>query len=170
VEPGADAVTVVAVIYDRGTTPTINHDLARGLGWDLTRLHAAYDEAERRLAAAGLRLNRTHGEASIVPTDDHSKERSAVTHAQSDSTATTVNAYGYVAAYEALTGQPILPGKKGFRRRLLLGEIANLGVIDLQARTPILTAAAVYAFLDQDAETTEPRVAAATRDSANGNC
>jgi hypothetical protein len=37
---------------------------------------------------------------------------------------------------------------EGFRRRLLLGEIANLGIIDLQPRTPALTEAARFAFPD----------------------
>lgn len=141
-----DATTVIAVLYDRGTTPTINHDLARGLGWDLTRLAAAYNEAERRLAPSGLRLNRTHGEASIVPARDHTATRAAVTHAQSDSTATAIKHDAYQAAYQALTGQPVLSNKKGFRRQLLLGEVANLGIIDLQARTPTLTDAARFSF------------------------
>ena len=39
-----DATTVIAILYDRWTTPTLNQDLAAALDWDLDRLLAAYDE------------------------------------------------------------------------------------------------------------------------------
>lgn len=147
-EVATDATTVIALLYDRGSTPTINHDLARALGWDLTRLLAAYDEAERRLAPAGLRLIRTHGEGSIVPAHDHTATRAAVTQAQSESTPTTINLDAYKATYQVLTGAPVLPDSKGTRRRILLGKAGRLGMIDLRPRTPTLTQAATEAFLD----------------------
>ena len=98
-EAAADATTVIAVLYDRGTNPTINTDLAKGLGWTLQRLNTAYDEAERRLAPAGLRLTRTHGEGSIGPATDRANERAAVEHARADNTGLSVDTYQ--AAYQA---------------------------------------------------------------------
>ena len=65
-----DATTVIAILYDRWTTPTLNQDLAAALDWDVDRLLAAYDEAQLRLVAAGLRIARSHGEVSICPAHD----------------------------------------------------------------------------------------------------
>ncbi|MEO7267707.1 MAG: helix-turn-helix transcriptional regulator [Knoellia sp.] len=141
-----DATTVIATIYDRGTTPTIRHDLALALGWDTTRLNAALDEAEQRLAPAGLTLNRTHGECSVVPIHDHTGHRTALTHAQSDRNGTAIAVDAYEAVHQVLTGQPLLPQKKAFRRQVVLGNAANLGILDLQPRTPRLTEAATDAF------------------------
>lgn len=143
-----DATIVIATIYDRGTTPTIRHDLALALGWDTTRLNAALDEAEERLTPAGLTLNRTHGEVSVVPIHDHSAHRTALTHAQSDRNGTAIAIDAYEAVHQVMTGQPLLPQKKQFRRQVVLGNAANLGILDLQPRTPRLTDAALEAFPD----------------------
>lgn len=142
----SDATTVIATIYDRGTTPTIRHDLALALGWDTTRLNAALDEAEHRLAPAGLTLNRTHGECSVVPIHDHTEDRAALTQAQSDRNGTAIAIDAYEAVHQVMTGQPLLPQKKQFRRQVVLGNAANLGILDLQPRTPRLTDAALEAF------------------------
>ena len=146
VDPVEDATTVIAVLYDRGTTPTVNQDLALALGWDMTRLGNAYDEAEKRLTPAGLTLNRTHGECSVVPTHDHAKQRTALTNALSDRSGAAITMDGYTAAHQVMTGSPILPTTTGMRRRFVLGAIANIGIITLQAREPALTEAALEAF------------------------
>ena len=143
-DTAGDATTVIAVLYDRGTNPTINTDLARGLGWTLQRLNAAYDEAEKRLAPAGLRLIRTHGEGSIAPTEDHTEQRAAVEHARADNTGLSVDTYQ--AAYQTMTGAEVLPGRLGYRRRLVIGRLANLGIVNGQGRTPTLSDAAKDAF------------------------
>lgn len=132
-----DATTVIAVLYDRGTNPTINTDLAKGLGWTLQRLNAAYDEAGKRLASAGLRLIRTHGEASIAPTADHTRDRAAVEHARADNTGLSVDVYQ--AAYQAMTGLDVCPGRAAYRRQLVIGRLANLGIVNVQKGNPTLT-------------------------------
>lgn len=140
-----DATTVIAILYDRGTSPTLNTDLATGLGWTIQRLNAAYDEADKRLAPAGLRLIRTHGEGSIAPIADNTSQRAAVEHARADNTGLTVDAYQSV--YQAMTGTAVLPGRHGHRRRLVIGRLANLGILTGH-ETPTLTAAAKAAFID----------------------
>ncbi|TPG17056.1 helix-turn-helix domain-containing protein [Pedococcus bigeumensis] len=147
-QPGHDAATVIGALYDRGSTPTVSRDLAKGLRWDLQRLKAACDDAETRLAPAGLRMVRTHGEVSIVPTHDQTETRAAVTQALAESTGTTIPEDAYRAVYQAMTGQAILPGTTGFRRRLLLGAAAKLGMLDLKPRTPALSQAARDAFVE----------------------
>jgi hypothetical protein len=139
-----DATTIIAVLYDRGTNPSINHDLAKGLGWTLERLHNAYDEAEHRLAPAGLRLIRTHGEGSIAPIHDHTEQRAAVEHARADNTGMAVDSYR--AAHQLLTGSEVLPGRRAYRRRLCIGWLANLGIVNTESREPVLTDAALEAF------------------------
>lgn len=143
-----DATTVIAVLYDRGSTPTVNHDLASALKWDLARLLAAYDEADRRLSPAGLRLVRASGRGCIVPIKDHTATRAAVTHAQSHNTATAIKSDAYRAIHQILSGSPVLPKTSFTRRRFILGEVAKLGIVDLQPRTPALTAATLDAFPD----------------------
>lgn len=144
--PDDDAATIIAILYDRGTTPTVNHDLARGLGWTLERLNTAYDAAEPRLAIAGLRLTRTHGEGSIAPLHDHTANRAAVEHAKAGNTGLSEDTYQ--AAYQLLTGKPLLPGAFRYRRQVVLGRLGNLGIADAKRHTPTLTPAAEEAFLD----------------------
>ena len=139
-----DATTVIAVLYDRGTNPTLNIDLAKGLGWTLQRLNTAYDEAEKRLAPAGLHLIRTHGEGSIAPTADHTDQRAAVEHARADNTGLSVDTYQ--AAYQVMTGADVLPGRMGYRRRLVIGRLANLGIVNGHNQSPTLTDATRQAF------------------------
>lgn len=144
-EAAADATTVIAVLYDRGTNPTINTDLAKGLGWTLQRLNTAYDDAERRLAPAGLRLTRTHGEGSIGPATDRANERAAVEHARADNTGLSVDTYQ--AAYQAMTGADVLPGRAAYRRQIVVGRLANLGIVNGQRGASTLTEAARDAFI-----------------------
>jgi hypothetical protein len=139
-----DATTVIAILYDRGTTPPLNQDLATALNLDLDRLRAAHDEAQLCLAAAGLRIARSHGEVSICPTHDHSAVRTALAQVQAHTQGLKLDAYQ--AAYQMMTGQPPLPDRTVARRRFLLGHLANLGVADLADRTPSLTDAAHTAF------------------------
>lgn len=53
---------------------------------------------------------------------------------------------GYTAAHQVMNGSPILPTTTGMRRRFVLGAIANIGIITLQAREPTMTEAALEAF------------------------
>lgn len=142
----SDATTVIATIYDRGKTPTVRHDLAAALGWDSTRLLAALDEAEHRLAPAGLTILRTHGECSIVPRHDHAGHRASLTHALSDRNGTAITLDAYQAVFQVMNNEPVLPPKPKFRRHLALGSAANIGILNLQERTPRLTDAAMEAF------------------------
>jgi len=99
---------VIALLYDRGSTPTINHDLARPCNSSLppNRADSASCVAPvvglGSLGAPGLRLIRTHGEGSIVPAHDHTATRAALTQAQSESTPTTINLDAYKATYQVL--------------------------------------------------------------------
>lgn len=53
----------------------------------------------------------------------------------------------YQAIYQVMVGDEVLPARKAGRRRFVLGQAANLGIIDLRPRTPVLTAATHEAFL-----------------------
>ena len=45
-----------------------------------------------------------------------------------------------------MTGAEVLPGRLAYRRRLVIGRLANLGIVNGQNRTPTLSDAAKAAF------------------------
>ena len=73
----------------------------------------------------------------MPPTTDHTKQRAAVEHARADNTGLAVDTYQ--ATYQAMTGAEVLPGRVGYRRRLVIGRLANLGIVNGQSRTPTLS-------------------------------
>jgi hypothetical protein len=50
------------------------------------------------------------------------------------------------AAYQAMTGADVLPRRVGHRRHLVIGRLANLGIVTGHKATPTLTEAAKEAF------------------------
>ena len=99
-----------------------------------------------RLAPAGLRLIRTHGEGSVAPTSAHTGQRAAVEHTPAPTTpASLLDAYQ--AAHLVMTGAEVLPARLARSRKIVLGRIANLGIVNTRPRTPVLTDAAMEAFV-----------------------
>jgi transcriptional regulator with XRE-family HTH domain len=142
--PTDDAATVIATIYDRGSTPTPNIDLTTSLAWDLDRLHAAYKEADRRLRPAGLRLARSHGEAAIVPLHDNTPERTRLAEMQAANKG--LNMAHYKAVYALLQGESWLnvSDYNSTRRRLVAGVLINLGIFAGERATPTLSEAVTF--------------------------
>jgi transcriptional regulator with XRE-family HTH domain len=142
-QAATDAATVTATIYDRGTTPTRNAELAEVLNWDLDRLKAAYQEADRRLRPAGLRLIREHGEATIQPIADHTDTRLRLKEIRAADRGFDLS--HYKAAYQAYTGQPISVSNRAAQRRRITAPLANLGILTEVGIKAALTDAARYA-------------------------
>jgi transcriptional regulator with XRE-family HTH domain len=142
-QAAADAATVIATIYDRGSAPTRNAELAEVLGWDLDRLKAAYQEADLRLRPAGLRLVREHGEATIQPVADHTDTRLRLKEVRAADRGFDLS--HYKAAYQAYTGQAISVSNRAAQRRRITAPLANLGVLTEVGSKAAFTQAARYA-------------------------
>lgn len=142
----SDAHTVIALIYDNGSTPTVNTDLTAILGWDLDRLIAAYRQATLLLQPAGLRLYRHHGEVTIRPDNDHTQHRATL--AKRRASIYGLKANYYQAIYQAKHGEKISVSNSTAARRIVLGALTNLGILDNTGDQPVLTAAATFATPD----------------------
>lgn len=53
----------------------------------------------------------------------------------------------YQAAYQALTGADVLPGRAAYRRQIVVGRLANLGILNGQRGASTLTEAAKDSFI-----------------------
>lgn len=143
-----DAQTIIGAIYDRGTTPVLNRDLAVALGWDLDRLHAAFDEADRRLGPSGLCLYRQQGEVALGPNKDRRSARTRLTLRLASEYAMKANYYQTV--YQVLhSGKVTGHFKNATARNMVLGALANQGILHLDRKEPSMAAAALFAFPDE---------------------
>lgn len=119
----ADAEQLVACIYTNGRTPTTSTDLTTAFGWTLDRLDAAADEATRRLAPAGLKLTRSHGEYIVVPTRNHQDAKTRLDDRHASERGLTHS--HYKAVYQILQRQPVTVSNSVKHRQGLLGGLAN---------------------------------------------
>jgi transcriptional regulator with XRE-family HTH domain len=140
-DPVADAETVIALIYDRGSTPTVNTDLVTALDWDIDRLTAAYDEADRRLRPIGLRIYRQHGEGTIRPLHNHADQRAKLRKVEAAQYG--LKAHHYKGIYQARNRQPVTLGETA-TRRLVLGALVNLGILHQADRQITVTDAVEF--------------------------
>lgn len=144
-EDSDDAATVTALLYNR-RAPTLNEEIAEALHWPLDRLHAALAEADRRLRVGGLRIVREHGESRVQPVHDHLEARRSLSQVEAHNRG--LKPYEYRAAFEVHTGQPITASNET-RRRVVIGGLANVGVLDLAGDRPTLSEAAQFAHPEQ---------------------
>jgi len=107
----------------------------------------ALTAADQRLRWAGLRIVREHGGSRIRPTHDHLRERRDLSRVQAH--ARGLKPFEYRAAYKAYTGQKITAPNET-RRRVVIGGLANVGVLDLNGDEPALSEAARFAHPEQD--------------------
>ncbi|QWZ07712.1 helix-turn-helix transcriptional regulator [Nocardioides panacis] len=143
-ETAEDFATVISAIYDRGNTPTLNSELCDALDWNLDRLTTAYKEADRRLRPAGLRLNRSHGEASIVPLHNHAATRQSLNEVSTSNKGLTIE--HYQAIYALMQGRPWtdVSGSNTTRRRFITGALINHGILTGEREDPHIADAVTF--------------------------
>lgn len=140
-----DADQLVACIYDTGrATPVLITDIAAAFDWTTDRVYAAADEADQRLATAGLRAVTSHGELFITPVRDHHQAHKALTARKVYERG--LSASHYKAVHQLLTDSEVTVSNSARQRLRTLGGLVNIGVIT-DARRPALTHAASEAFL-----------------------
>lgn len=123
-----------------------NDDIACGLGWTLTRLHAAARALNTALLPLGLRVHRNPGLMCVRPAATSSiEDAKQVSRRRAGREGMTATEAGLL--YQALTGT--LPDKVGAAVRPSLGHLINLGYLAPGQRTQpnhVITDDAGFAF------------------------